>query len=78
MSLCGCTSIVWCFVSVKPGFSSANWLFLGKTHQQMGHKDEARRWLQQVMEKEYDGPQHKEVSDSPTLLLADWHTPGGF
>lgn len=48
--------------SVKAGFFSHNWLFLGKTHYQLSNREEARRWLTKVVELEKEGPEHKEVS----------------
>lgn len=45
----------------EPGFSSTNWLLLGKVHQAMGHKEEARKWLKQAAEQEPRDSDEKEV-----------------
>lgn len=34
--------------AVKPGFYSANWLFLGKCYLQLGHVSEGKEWLKKL------------------------------
>ena len=47
--------------SVDPGFYVPNWLYLGKCHMQLGHKEEAREWLKKAADHQGDVPDDKEV-----------------
>jgi len=47
---------------VNPDFYAPNWLYLGKCHMQLGHKEEARKWLKKAADHQGDVPDDKEVS----------------
>ena len=46
----------------EPGFYVPNWLYLGKCHMQLGHKEEAREWLKKAADHQGDVPDDKEVA----------------
>lgn len=48
-------------ISADPGFYVPNWLFLGKCHMQLGHKEEAQRWLTKASEYPSELPEIVEV-----------------
>ena len=45
-----------------PGFYVPNWLYLGKCHMELGHKEEAREWLKKAADHRGDVPDDKEVA----------------
>ena len=49
-------------LAVDPGFYCPNWLYLGKCHLQLGHREEARRWLEKAAEHRSDLAEDREVS----------------
>ena len=47
---------------MDPGFYCPNWLYLGKCHLQLGHKEEARHWLGKAAEYRSELAEDREVS----------------
>ena len=46
---------------VDPGFYVPNWLFIGKCHMQLGHKEEAKEWLKKAADYPSELPEIVEV-----------------
>lgn len=53
----------------EPGFYCTNWLYLGKTHLKLGHKEEARQWLQKTLEFQATQPDDEEAQTEARTLL---------
>lgn len=55
----------------NPGFYIVNWLWMGKCHWAMGHKEEAKPWLEKVIS--YDT--HLEEELEVLTLHRETHAP---
>ena len=49
------------FLLDEPGFYCDNHLMLGKTHLKLGHKEEARQWLEKTIECKAKRPEDEKV-----------------
>lgn len=48
-------------VAADPGFYMVNWLWIGKCHLALGHRQEAKPWLQRVVSYETSLEEELEV-----------------
>ena len=55
--------------TVEPGFYSTNWLFIGKCHQHLGNKQEARKWLQKAANYECHNADDEKVGDLTMYII---------
>ena len=55
------TNSIYTSSLVDPGFYVPNWLFIGKCHMQLGHKEEAKEWLKKAADYPSELPEIVEV-----------------